>query len=166
MTPILSQIPTLISYVASSMAPRSWNPTLELSKARQFLHRWFKKKVSNPTIVKAQATWPHEKGEAAFIAHRLLLDNVDPLQGKVPMIFFIKLIKQEKRKEKKKNDVATSVNYGVAFFSNWFKSIYNPDTSNTKMRFLPNTTASFQRCTGVDKPAWHLSISRSRPLNE
>jgi hypothetical protein len=30
---------------------------------------------SDPTVEKAQATWPHQKPEAAFIAHRLLLDN-------------------------------------------------------------------------------------------
>ena len=30
---------------------------------------------SNPTIEKAQATWPHQKPEVAFIAHRLLLDK-------------------------------------------------------------------------------------------
>jgi hypothetical protein len=31
---------------------------------------------SDPTVEKAQATWPHHKPEAAFIAHRLLLDNI------------------------------------------------------------------------------------------
>ena len=30
---------------------------------------------SNPTVEKARATWPHQKPEDAFIAHRLLLDN-------------------------------------------------------------------------------------------
>ena len=30
---------------------------------------------SNPTVEKAHATWPHQKPEAAFIAHRLLLDK-------------------------------------------------------------------------------------------
>ena len=29
----------------------------------------------NPTVEKAQATWPHQKSEVAFIAHRLLLDK-------------------------------------------------------------------------------------------
>ena len=36
----------------------------------EILHR------SNPTVENAQATWPHQKPEAAFIAHRLLLDNL------------------------------------------------------------------------------------------
>jgi hypothetical protein len=30
---------------------------------------------SDPTVEKAQAMCPHQKPEAAFIAHRLLLDN-------------------------------------------------------------------------------------------
>ena len=30
---------------------------------------------SNLTVEKAQATWPHQKPEVAFIAHRLLLDH-------------------------------------------------------------------------------------------
>ena len=31
---------------------------------------------SNPTVEKAHATWPHQKPEAAFIAHKLLLDEM------------------------------------------------------------------------------------------
>ena len=42
--PILSQIPIPISYIASSMAPRSWNPSLELSKATMVTHS----KVKSP----------------------------------------------------------------------------------------------------------------------
>ena len=30
---------------------------------------------SNPTVENAQATWPHQKPKAPFIAHRLLLDQ-------------------------------------------------------------------------------------------
>ena len=30
---------------------------------------------SNPTVKKAHATWPHQEPEAAFIAHRLLLEK-------------------------------------------------------------------------------------------
>ena len=31
---------------------------------------------SNPTVEKEQATWPHQKPKATFIAHRLLLDHL------------------------------------------------------------------------------------------
>ena len=34
---------------------------------------------SNPTVEKAQATWPHQKLQVAFIACRLLLDNLSKI---------------------------------------------------------------------------------------
>jgi hypothetical protein len=38
---------------------------------------------SDPTVEKAQVMWPHQKPEAAFIAHRLLLDKTNQFMKKL-----------------------------------------------------------------------------------
>jgi len=52
---------------------------------------------------------------------------------------------QERKKERKKDDfdVATGVNYGVASFSGWSKSIWDPVMGITRIRGPPTTIASF-----------------------
>ena len=42
-------------------------------------------------------------------------------------------------------DVAIGMNYGVASFFSWFKSICNPKTNIMRIRGPPMTTTSFQR---------------------
>jgi hypothetical protein len=63
------------------------------------------------------------------------------------IVWLLSLSSQRTRKEKKiKNDfdVTTDVNYGVASFSSWTKSIIcNPKTSTMRIGGPPMTNASF-----------------------
>ena len=58
-------------------------------------------------------------------------------------MMFCNLVKRRKRKNDD-DDVANGVDYGVASFSSWFKSICNPVTCIRRIKGSPTTIVSYQ----------------------
>jgi hypothetical protein len=66
-------------------------------------------------------------------------------ENSLPTSFIQKIISESRKEKKDNSDVLTGVNYGVASFSSWSKSICNPKIGGTRIRGSPKTIASFRR---------------------
>ena len=58
------------------------------------------------------------------------------------------------------SDIANDVNYGVASFLSWWKSVCNPETGITRIRG-PEEYCLLSKVIG--QAGWHLSPSRASP---